>query len=121
LTSWLRDEVERLADTPQLRALAIFDALNELFQQPDFDCCSFVNPPVDGAGNCNGSRQLGQLDVTAGMLETYAEQAGAANPQEAGHQLQILMMGAVVSAGRGDDEAARRARSLAELLLDCSR
>ncbi len=55
------------------------------------------------------------------MLEAYAEQAGAANPQEAGHQLQILMMGAVVSAGRGDDEAARRARALAELLLDCSR
>jgi hypothetical protein len=35
--------------------------------------------------------------------------------------LQILMMGAIVSASRGDHEAARRARVLAELLLDNSR
>jgi hypothetical protein len=54
------------------------------------------------------------------MLERYAEEAGAANPGEIARELQILMMGAIVSAGCGDLHSARRARSLAEVLLDRS-
>jgi hypothetical protein len=37
------------------------------------------------------------------------------------YQLQILMMGAIVSATSGDLEAARRARVFAQLLLQSSR
>ena len=56
-----------------------------------------------------------------GILEVAARQAGAVDPEETGHQLQILLMGAVVSATGGDREAAQRVRALTELLLDSSR
>jgi hypothetical protein len=123
LTGWLQTEVERLADTPQRRALAVFDALHEWFGRPDFDSCTLISRRRDtGTGdrvvpmdNADG------LGVTAATLEGYAQQAGAANPHETARQLQLLMLGAIVSAGSGDDEAARRARSLAELVLDGSR
>jgi hypothetical protein len=67
------------------------------------------------------SEPSGELGLTRETLERYAAQAGSPNPREVGHQLQILMMGAILSAGRGDERAATHARSLAELLLDASR
>jgi len=99
--------VERLADTRQPHALTVFDVLDEWVHRGGFDCCWAMDTLTDGAGR----------DAT---LERYAEQAGSSDPREAGHQLQILMMGAILSAGRGDDRAAMHARSLAELLLDGS-
>jgi hypothetical protein len=59
--------------------------------------------------------------VIRAVLEVAARQAGAVDPEETGHQLQILMMGAVLSAEGGDGEAAQRARALTELLLESSR
>jgi len=68
----------------------------------------------DSAIHRAASRHLG---VIREKLQRYAEQADAPDPEEMSYQLQILMMGAIVSAGRGDVEAARRARVFAELLL----
>jgi hypothetical protein len=115
----LQAEVERRADTGQGRALALFDALEELLARPGFDGGSFLSQPhetADGDGGVH-RQDISGLLVSTETLEGYARQAGASHPQEAGYQLQILLMGAIVSAGRGDDQAARRARALAELLL----
>jgi AcrR family transcriptional regulator len=120
---WLQPEVERLAATSGGRALAVFDALDEWFHRPDFEGCSFINtlleiPDEDGSVHDETVRQLSAIRA---ILETYAALEGTANPEETGYRLQILMMGAIVSAGRGDNQAARRARVLVELLLDRSR
>jgi hypothetical protein len=61
------------------------------------------------------------LDVIRAIFEAASQRAGAADPAETGHQLQILMMGAIVSASCGDGAAAHRARGLTELLLESSR
>jgi hypothetical protein len=61
------------------------------------------------------------LEVIRAILEAAARQARAADPEETGHQLQILMMGAIVSASRGDAEAATHVRALTELLLENAR
>ncbi len=119
MTTWLQAEVERLADTEQCRALAVFDALDEWFQRPDFECSSFVNTLLGVAGvDAMQHTPLGDFGVVRATLEGYADEVGAIDPRETSHQLQILMMGAIVSAGRGDGEAATRARELAELLLE---
>ncbi len=122
MTTWLQTEVERLADTQRCRALAVFDALDEWFNRPDFDCCSFVRTLLGIGDDEHAMRRMTvrHLGVMQAILEGYADEAGAANPRETGQQLQILMMGAVMSAGRGDSEAARRARALAELALELS-
>jgi AcrR family transcriptional regulator len=124
---WTRDyfeaEVQRRAATPQEHALAVFDVFDEWFQRPDFEGCSFINTLLEITDKDDPVHKAAvrHLDGIRAMIETYAEQAGAANPTEIGSQLQILMMGSIVSAGRGDPGAARRARVLGELLLDGSR
>jgi AcrR family transcriptional regulator len=124
---WTRDyfeaEVQRRAATPQERALAVFDVFDEWFHRPDFEGCSFINTLLEITDKDDPVHKAAvrHLDGIRAMIETYAEQAGAANPTEIGSQLQILMMGSIVSAGRGDPGAARRARGLGELLLDGSR
>jgi AcrR family transcriptional regulator len=120
---WLQAEAERRAPTPQGRALALFDALDEWFHREDFEACAFINTlfEISDRGNAIHHEAVRHLDLILKILESYAEQSGAANPQATGNQLQVLMMGAIVSATRGDREAARRARALAELLLQSAR
>jgi AcrR family transcriptional regulator len=124
---WTRDyfqaEVQRRAATTQERALAVFDVFDDWFQRPDFEGCSFINTLLEITDKDDPVHKTAvrHLDGIQAMIQTYAEQAGAANPTEIGTQLQILMMGSIVSAGRGDPGAARRARVLGELLLDGSR
>jgi hypothetical protein len=116
----MQAEVERLADTRQRRALAVFDVLDEWFHSCDFDCRSAIGTFMEGTDSARSDRDVppGRLGLSRATLEAYAEQAGSPNPCEAGHQLQLLMVGAILSAGHGDDRAATHARSLAELLLD---
>ena len=119
MTIWLQSEVERVADARQDRALAVFDVLDEWIQGRDFDCRSTIDSLVGARPAASGAGEAPQdAGPTRATLEAYAEQAGYPNPREAANQLQILMMGAIVSAGSGDGQAAKRARSMAELLLD---
>jgi AcrR family transcriptional regulator len=119
---WLAAEIERRAADGEARAIAVFDALDEWINRPDFEGCSFINTLIE-IGNRGGpihKTTVRHLDSIRAMMEGYAREAGAANPRETAFQLQILMMGAIVSAGRGDGQAARRARTLAELLIHSS-
>jgi AcrR family transcriptional regulator len=119
---WLEAETERMARSPQERVLGVFDALDAWFHSPDFEGCSFIKTLLeihepDSPIHRAAERHLGEVRR---KLEAYAEQAGARDPEEMGYQLQVLMMGAIVSAGRGDLEAAGRARTFVERLLQSS-
>jgi AcrR family transcriptional regulator len=119
---WLEAETERIARRPQERALAVFDVLDGWFHRDDYEGCSFIKTLLeirdsDSAIHRAAARHLG---VIREKLARYAQLAGARDPEEMSYQLQILMMGAIVSASRGDPEAARRARVFAELLLERS-
>jgi AcrR family transcriptional regulator len=122
--AWLAREVERRAATPQQCLLTVFDVLDGWFRRPDFEGCSFINTLLeirerdDPRVHRETVRHLG---VVRAMLETYAEQAGVRNAENVSSQLQMLMMGAIVAAGRGERGAARGARAVAELVLDSSR
>jgi hypothetical protein len=101
----------------------VFDALDAWFHSADFEGCSFIKTLLevsepDSPVHRAAARHLGEVRK---KLQLYAEQAGAREPEEMGYQVQVLMMGAIVSAGRGDLEAAVRARGFVELLLDDSR
>jgi AcrR family transcriptional regulator len=120
---WLQVEAERRAATPKGRALAVFDAHDEWFHRPDYEGCSFINTLLE-IGDCESPihvETVRQLLVVREILEAYAEQAGTSNPSEVGYQLQTLLMGAIVSACRGDEHAARRTRPLAARLLEPAR
>jgi AcrR family transcriptional regulator len=116
---WLQAEVERLAAAGDNRALAVFDALDEWFHRPDFEGCAFINTllEISDAESPIHESAVRHLEVVRAILEDYAIQAGVESPVEISYQLQLLTMGAIVSASRGDSQAASRARALAELML----
>jgi AcrR family transcriptional regulator len=119
---WLAAEVERRAPSPDERLLCVFDALDEWFQRPDYEGCSFINTLLEMSDPDSRIHEqaVHHLGVIRELLEGYARQAGAHSPEEMSYQLQILLMGAIVSACRGDLSAARHARSFAERLCESS-
>lgn len=116
---WLEAEAERRAARPQERALAVFDALDAWFKRPDYEGCSFINTllEITDAHSAVHMETVRHIAVVRATLARYAEQAGAIRPEEAGHQLQMLVMGSIVSASSGDVDAAQRVRPLVVALL----
>jgi AcrR family transcriptional regulator len=116
---WLEEGIERLAATPRERTLAIFDLFDEWFRRSDYESCSFVKTllEIEAVDSPIHAAAVRHLDAIREILEGLAEQAGASDPRASAYELQILMMGSIVSASRGDLDAARRARRIAEMVL----
>jgi AcrR family transcriptional regulator len=116
---WLGAEVESRSSDPLERLLLPFDVLDEWFRRPDFESCPFMRTllEVPDAADPVHAAAIRHLETMTKMLAANAEQAGIAHARDAAVQLQILMMGSIMSATRGDRDAARRARRLAEQWL----
>jgi AcrR family transcriptional regulator len=116
---WLQSEVNRMASTPHDRLLAIFDAFDGWFHRPDYEGCTFINTLLEmPESDPLHEAAARHLAVIRGFIEDLARQAGVEHPKEVAFQLQLLMIGAIVAAGRGDLDAAARARDTAKLILD---
>jgi AcrR family transcriptional regulator len=120
---WLQAGVERRARRPEDRMLALFDLLDEWFHRDDFESCAFARTLLEFFKRRGTiyDPTVRHLEVVRAVIEEYAEQAGVRKPADVAYQTQILMLGAIVSATRGDLKAARRARGVAELLLEAAR
>jgi AcrR family transcriptional regulator len=120
---WLLAEILELAAAPRDRSLALFDALDEWFHSDDYDSDAFTCALLEIRGKADPVHQEAahQLEVIREMLQDHAQQAGVDDPEAVAYQMQILMLGAIVSATRGDLDAAQRARELARLLLESAR
>ncbi|MEV0473646.1 TetR/AcrR family transcriptional regulator [Streptomyces prunicolor] len=86
-------------DTPREQMLAIFETQGRQFDRPDFRGCAFIRA---GAEAGPGGLVQEAADAYRGwMRELFtrlAAEAGAADPEALGHQLQILYDGAGISA-----------------------
>jgi AcrR family transcriptional regulator len=116
---WLVVEIERRAEDPGERLIAVFDALDEWFQRSDFEGCAFLGTLMEfgDTGHRVGRACVEHLEAIRQMFASLARDAGAADPDDLAFQVQTLAMGAIASAGRGDLAAARRARPLAEFVV----
>jgi AcrR family transcriptional regulator len=116
---WLQREVERRADAPDERLLAIFDVFDEWFQRDDFEGCSFINILVetDDHGSPVYEATARHLVVIREFLAGLATEAGIERPDEFARRWHILMKGCIIAAQEGDREAARRSRQIGEILL----
>jgi AcrR family transcriptional regulator len=120
---WLAVEVERRATTAADRLVVLFDALDGWFHDPDFESCSFIRTVLETPDQPDSAHRAAvrELDAVRQMIEHDAAEFGAALGVDLSYQLQILMMGAIVSATRGDLDAGRRVRPLAEQLVEQAR
>jgi AcrR family transcriptional regulator len=115
-------EARRRGLTPEERLLAIFDVFDEWFSRDDFEACSFINVLLElGAEHPAGRASIDYLENIRTVVATLAEEAGLREPEQFARSWHILMKGSIVSAAEGDREAAKRAKTMARLLIDAYR
>jgi AcrR family transcriptional regulator len=115
----LEAEARRRGATPEEQILAIFDVFDDWFHRDDFEACSFINVLLEmGAQHPAGKASIAHLANITSVVAALAEGAGLRDPEAFAHSLLIVMKGSIIAAVEGDDDAARRARSIARLLLD---
>lgn len=116
---WVEAEARRRGTSPEEQLLAIFDAFDEWFRRDDFEGCSFINVLLEMGTEPNVSRAaVDHLANIRTFVHNLAEEAGLRDPGSFAQSWHILMKGSIVAAVEGDVDAARRAKSMAQSLLD---
>ena len=120
---WTREFVEAEAEsrgaTPDEQLLAIFDVFDEWFRREDFEACSFINVLLEmGADHPAGGASVRHLENIRSIVCRLAREAGLRDPASFARSFHILMKGSIVSAAEGDADAAKRAKSIARLLIE---
>jgi AcrR family transcriptional regulator len=119
---WVEGEAKRRGSTPEEQLLAIFDAFDEWFHRDDFEACSFINVLLEvGADHPAGSASVRHLEYIRSVVRRLAEEARLRDPDSFAHLWHVLMKGSIIAAAEGDTDAARRAQSMARLLIDAHR
>jgi AcrR family transcriptional regulator len=117
--AWVEAEAKRRGTTPEDQLLAIFELFDEWFHREDFEACSFINVLLEmGPEHRVGQASVRHLASIRSIVGRLADEAGLRDPASFAHSWHILMKGSIVAAAEGDAEAAKRARSMARLLIE---
>jgi AcrR family transcriptional regulator len=117
--AWVEAEARRRGATPVEQLLAIFELFDEWFHRDDFEACSFINVLLEmGPAHPAGQASVRHLASIRSVVAHLAEEAALRDPGSFACSWHILMKGSIVSATEGDAEAAKRARSMARLLIE---
>ena len=117
---WFAAAVEGRADKPRGRLLALFGAMDEWINQPDFTGCAFINAaaeygrPDDPIHRAAAEHKRQVRDY----IRRIAVEAGAIDADSLADILNLLIEGAIVSAHvSGQRNAAKLARRAATHLI----
>jgi AcrR family transcriptional regulator len=121
VVSWLAEAVAAAGDDPGDQLAAVFDALQQWYDDPAFRGCAMLNAAAQHhveAVHTITARHLGRyLELLTGI----AGRAGAADPHVLGRQLLMLVEGATVVAEHHDAVGAgEHARHAALTLLSAA-
>lgn len=120
---WFQTTVEKQATDPTQRLLAMFDALEEWFSQPDFRGCAFINSSVELVDPEHPGYQVAIEHQTAiyDYILQLVNEAAIANSDAVAEQLLLLVEGAIVVAMmRHSPAAATHARAAAATLIQAA-
>jgi len=117
---WVEREARRRGATPEEQLLAIFDLFDEWFYGDDFEGCSFVNTLLEfrDLEHPVGRASADYLENIRSVVRNLALAAGLRDPDDFALSWHILMKGSIVQAGEGDRDAAKRAQTLGNLLIE---
>ncbi|MEM9266501.1 MAG: TetR/AcrR family transcriptional regulator [Cyanobacteria bacterium P01_F01_bin.13] len=118
--AWFTGRVESLANTPRKRLLAVFDVLQEWFEEPNFRGCAFINSVVELANPEHPGYQISlrHQQVIADYLLSLVKAANLPNPETITQQLVILVNGAtIVAMMEQKSDAAQQAKQAASILI----
>lgn len=115
---WLETEILTTGKTPTEALLAIFDAFDQWFQQPDFEGCSFINVLLESTPNSSIHRAAtAHLADIRTIITSQAAAAGLADLEKFAQIWHFLMKGCIISANEGNLSAAKQAKEAGALLL----
>ncbi len=106
---------------PRAMLLAMFDVLDEWFNEPAYKQCIFISACAEYPFRDHPVHQAAAAHYERSRVEiaSIAKAAGAGDPESLARAWVILLQGAVTARmTMGDDAAARRAKALAEATLD---
>lgn len=118
--AWFTRRVEEAATEPRERLLAIFDVLQEWFEEPNFRGCAFINSAVELVDPDHPGYQvsLRHQQIIADYLLSLVKVAHIPNPETITQQLVILVNGATVVAMMEQTSAtAQQAKQAAASLI----
>jgi AcrR family transcriptional regulator len=122
--NWLYRRMEDLADTPRGQLLAVFDALKEWFDQPEFRGCMFIKASAEFQERSHPIhvQSAEHKRLLTEHFVALSRQAGAQNPEDLACQLILLKEGAIVMAVMGIGDPAGCAKKAATALMqpECS-
>jgi AcrR family transcriptional regulator len=105
-------------DSPRDKLLGVFDILGELFAEPGYRGCAFVNASAESAA---GSSVEQVSDEYRGWVRSVfvqlASEAGAADPEALARQLYLLYDGATTSARMDHNPGSAAAAKVAATVL----
>lgn len=119
--NWLRRRIEALATDPEDQLLAIFDALEEWFEEAGFRSCMFIKASSEYQDSSH------PIHATAAehkrLLSIYfaeiAKKTNAADPDGLARQLLVVKEGAIVLAHLHEHkQVAADARAVAKNIVD---
>ncbi|WP_088430261.1 TetR/AcrR family transcriptional regulator [Halomicronema hongdechloris] len=98
--SWFQTRVEQSATEPLDRLLAMFDVLEEWFNQPDFRGCAFLNSTVELVDPNHPGYQVSMQhqQLTFDYILGLVQAANLSDPEGITRQVMIIMEGTVVIA-----------------------
>jgi AcrR family transcriptional regulator len=113
--------VERAADTPRDRLLAVFDAMADWFASDDFSGCMFIHAAGEFGDPDNPIHRAARehKELVRDYICGLAAAAGAKEADKLGERLNLLAEGSIVMAhAAGDEQAAQKAKEAAEILIE---
>ncbi len=119
--NWLYRRMEELADSPRQQLIAMFDALEEWFNEIDYKGCMFIKASSEyqEASHPIHKQSADHKRMLERHITQLAENAGLTNPDVLARQLLLLKEGAIVTAHLGHTEnPAKDAKASAIDLLN---
>jgi AcrR family transcriptional regulator len=109
-------------DAPRDRLLAVFEAQSATFGDPDYHGCAFISASAEAVpGGLVEQASDNYRGWLRGLFTRLAEQAGAADPEALGRQLQFIYDGATIAVRMDHNVAAgETSRAMAIALIDAA-
>ena len=118
--NWLYRRMEELADTPRQQLIAMYDALEEWFEEPGYKGCMFIKASSEyqDADHVIHKQSADHKRMLECHMADLAEKAGLTDPGTLARQLLLLKDGAIVTAHLGHtNNPAQDAKAAAIQLL----
>lgn len=118
---WFSQSIDKMSQTTKGKLVAIFDVLEEWFQEPDFNGCAFIKTASEFSNPTHPYNEAANKYKT--YLKDYimnlVQQSDVKHPEMLGNGIYLLVEGAItITMLQTDPMAAQHGKEIASLLIE---